>query len=71
MSLAQTVYNLSMDNEFASQFNLDPETALLEKGIQLGREEMAFLYSGMNSARHGDESQMGLSEIALIQRGWK
>jgi hypothetical protein len=39
MSLAQVVYNISTDNEFASQWNLDPESALADKGLQISREE--------------------------------
>lgn len=71
MSLAQAVYRMSTDNEFSVQWNIDPETALAEKGLQLGREEMAFLSSGLNNGRHGDEGQVSLSELALISRGWK
>ncbi len=71
MSLAQAVYKMSTDNEFSAQWNIDPETALAEKGLQLGREEMAFLSSGLNYGRHGDEGQVRLSELALISRGWK
>ena len=71
MSLAQTVYNMSTDNEFAVQWTLDPETALVEKGLKLGREEMAILSSGLRHGHHGDEGQMSLSELALISRGWK
>jgi len=71
MSLAQVVYNMSTDNEFAAQWNLDPELALAEKGLHLGREEMAFVSSGLSYGRHGDEGQTRLSELALISRGWK
>jgi len=71
MSLAQVIYNMSTDNEFSAQWNIDPGTALAEKGLHLGREEMAFLSSGMNYGRHGDENQVRLSELALISRGWK
>jgi len=71
VSLAQVVYNMSTDNEFSTQWNIDPETALAEKGLHLGRAEMAILSSGMNYGRHGDENQVRLSELALISRGWK
>ena len=71
MSLAQVVYSMSTDKEFAAQWNLDPETALLEKGIKLGREEMVFLPSGLRHGHRGDESEMRLSDLALISRGWK
>ena len=70
MSLAQVVYSISTDNEFASQWNHDPESALLEKGLQLSREEMAFLSSGLKNGRGADEGQVRLSDLALISRGW-
>ncbi len=70
MSLAQVVYNMSTDNEFAAQWNQDPETALVEKGLQLSQEELAFLSSGLKNGRSGDKGQVRLSELALISRGW-
>jgi len=70
MSLAQVVYNISTDNEFASQWNLDPEGALASKGFQLSREEQAFLTAGLKNGRSGDSRQVRLSELALMYRGW-
>lgn len=70
MSLAQVVYNMSTDNEFAAHWNHDPETALVEKGLQLSQEELAFLSSGLKNGRGGDKGQVRLSELALISRGW-
>ena len=70
MSLAQVVYNMSTDNEFAALWDHDPETALVEKGLQLSREELAFLSSGLKNGRSEDEGQVRLSELALISRGW-
>ncbi len=54
MTLAQVVYNISTDNEFAKMWNTDPEAALAERGLKLSREEMAFLSKGLqrkNSAQ--------------------
>ena len=70
MSLAQVVYNMSTDNEFAAQWNLDPESVLVEKGLQLSQEELAFLSSGLKNGRGADKSQVRLSDLALISRGW-
>ncbi len=70
MSLAQVVYNISTDNEFASQWNLDPESALADKGFQLSREEQAFLITGLKNGRSGDRRTMRLSELASVRRSW-
>ena len=70
MSLAQVVYSMSTDNEFVAQWDHDPETALLEKGLQLSREEMAFLSSGLKNGRDTGQDQVRLSDLALISRGW-
>jgi hypothetical protein len=70
MSLAQVVYNISTDNEFAAQWNLDPESALADKGFQLSREEQAFLTTGLKNGRSGDRRTMRLSELASVRRSW-
>ena len=70
MSLAQVVYSMSTDNEFASQWNLDPEGALADKGFQLSREEQAFLTAGLKNGRSGDRRTMRLSELASVRRSW-
>ncbi len=69
MSLAQVVYNISTDSDFAAQMRRDPEGALAGKGMHLSREEMAFLSSGL--ARGGtDGKKVRLSNIALAG-GWR
>jgi len=70
MSLAQVVYNITTDNEFAAQWQLDPETALAERGLQLSREELAFLSTGIRNSRNGSNGKVRLSELALLHRGW-
>ena len=70
MSLAQVVYNISNDDEFASIWNVDPETALADKGLHLSREEMAFLKTGLINARNPGNKKVRLSELALLHRGW-
>ena len=70
MSLAQVVYNISTDNEFASQWNLDPESALADKGLQISREEQTVLTAALKNGRFGDSRKVRLSELALVHRGW-
>ena len=38
MTLAQVVYNISTDNEFARMWSNDPEAALAQRGLKLSRE---------------------------------
>ena len=70
MSLAQVVYNITTDNEFADKWQLDPETALAESGLQLSREELAFLSTGIKNSWNGSKGNVRLSELALLHRGW-
>ena len=70
MSLAQVVYNMSTDDDFAAQWDHDPEIALVEKGLQLSSEELAFLKSGLKNDRVGEGGKVRLSELSLISRGW-
>lgn len=70
MSLAQVVYNMSTDNEFAAQWNVNPKAALKEKGIELSQEEMAFLSSGLKNGKSRNKGEVRLSELSLIHQGW-
>ena len=45
MTLAQVVYNMSQDRDFASQLQSNPETTLATRGYNLSKEELAFLLS--------------------------
>ena len=45
MTLAQVVYNMSKDRDFASQLQSNPETTLATRGYNLSKEELAFLLS--------------------------
>ena len=47
MTLAQVVYNISTDDQFAAEWSSDPEAALATRGLQLSREEMNFLSKGL------------------------
>ena len=70
MSLAQVVYSMSTDNEFAAQWDLDPDMALVDRGLHLSCEEFAFLKSGLKRGRSADQGSVRLSELALVSRGW-
>ena len=43
MTLAQVVYNMSKDRDFAAQLQSNPESTLATRGYQLSKEELAFL----------------------------
>ena len=45
MTLAQVVYNMSKDRDFASQLQSNPKSTLATRGYQLSKEELAFLLS--------------------------
>ncbi len=47
MTLAQVVYNISNDDQFAAEWRSDPEAALAARGLRLSQEEMNFLSKGL------------------------
>lgn len=47
MALAQVVYQISTDADFAAKMRSDPESALKERGWRLSTEELAFLLTGL------------------------
>jgi hypothetical protein len=49
MALAQVVYQISTDADFASRMRSDPERALEERGWSLSREEISFLLSALTN----------------------
>ena len=53
MTLAQVVYQMSTDEDFASQLLSNPDTALEKRGLQVSPEELAFLVSAHNRG-HND-----------------
>lgn len=70
MSLAQVIYNISSDQEFAAQWQVDPDKALDGLGAKLSREEMAFLFSGLANHRNRKGNQVRLADLAMMHRGW-
>jgi hypothetical protein len=47
MTLAQVVYNISTDDQFAAEWRSDPEAALATRGLKLSQEELNFLSKGL------------------------
>ena len=70
MSLAQVVYRMSTDADFAELWRRNPEDALEKKGLKLTREELAFLSNGLTRGGFGSNNSVGLSELALKARNW-
>lgn len=67
MTLAQVVYNISTDNEFARLWNADPDAALAQRGLKLSREEMAFLKNGLHR-KNSTQGTLVLSDGDAINR---
>ena len=49
MALAQVVYQISTDKDFASRLQTDPQATLAAKGWSLSKDEIAFLLSTLRS----------------------
>lgn len=67
MTLAQVVYNMSTDTDFAARMHSDPESALAERGLKLSKEEQAFLSKGLTRE---SEKRVTLSDLASLYAGW-
>lgn len=50
MALAQVVYQISTDKDFASRMQTNPQAALQERGWSLSKEEIAFLLSALKNS---------------------
>ena len=70
MSLAQVVYRISTDADFAEHWRRNTEDALAKKGLSITREELAFLRNGLTRSGFGTSNSVGLSELALKSRSW-
>ena len=66
MTLAQVVYQMSTDTDFASQLLSNPESALRKKGFELSQEELAFLLTTRN---RGGQDNMRILNIADDRSG--
>lgn len=67
MTLAQVVYGISTDGEFAAQVREDPITALAQRGFQLSKEEFASLTSVLSRDL---EELFGLEDL-IKRSSWR
>jgi len=63
MTLAQVVYQMSTDSEFASQLYSNPEATLSKRGVQISKEELAFLLTSRNRVEQDKLNIVSLSDV--------
>jgi hypothetical protein len=68
MALAQVVYQISTDKDFASRMQVDPQGTLDAHGWSLSKEEIAFLLSTLRRGTDGTEIRRIVKP--LLARGW-
>ena len=71
MSLAQVVYNISSDSDFAAAWHEDPKAALARKGYQLSPEEINFLSVGIKKSGREGGRRVNLAEIVMAASNWR
>lgn len=69
MALAQVVYQISTDKDFASRMQSDPQGALNARGWTLSKEEIAFLLSTLRSNTEQTEIRQIVKPL-LARIGW-
>jgi hypothetical protein len=68
MSLAQVIHQMSTNEDFATQWRVDPEGALSKTGFRLSQEELAFLKAGL---KRRDDSEVRLSDLVRQANNWR
>ena len=68
MALAQVVYQISTDKDFASRMQSDPQGALDARGWSLSKEEIAFLLSTLRS--NTERTEIRRIVKPLLYGGW-
>lgn len=68
MTLAQVVHKISKDSSFASEWQKDPEAALASSGLELSREEIAFLSKGL---KRSDGQTVRLPDVSVVSGSWR
>lgn len=71
MTLAQVVYSISNDKEFADQYRSDPDAALVRKGLKLSKEEQAFLALGFKRYSPDSQVKLNLTSLAAFWYPWR
>ena len=67
MALAQVVYQISTDKDFAVRMQSDPEGTLGERGWSLSKEEIAFLLTTLM----GNREQIKVHQISKPLWNWR
>ncbi len=70
MTLAQVVYSISNDKDFAEKNRSDPEAALARKGLKLSKEEQAFLAMGFKRYSPDSQVKLNLTTMGFYLGGW-
>ena len=68
MALAQVVYHISRDTDFAAHMHTDPEGALARWGFKLSKEELAFLTRGLFRT---SRDKVKIEDLAWKAEGWR
>jgi hypothetical protein len=68
MALAQVVYHISRDTDFAAHMHTDPEGALARWGFKLSKEELAFLTKGLFRT---SRERVDIKDLAAKATGWQ
>lgn len=64
MTLAQVVYEISNNEDFATEYRSNPEAALAQKGLTLSKEEQAFLRMGLNHSS-GSRQKVDFAKVGM------
>lgn len=68
MTLAQVVFQMSNDSDFATQLFSSPESTLANRGLRLSKEELAFLLT----TRHKNDDFTRIVALADTRAGtWR
>ncbi len=70
MALAQVVYQISTDKDFASRMQSDPQGALNARGWSLSKEEVAFLLSTLRRNTEGTEIRRIVKPLLWWRNWW-
>jgi hypothetical protein len=65
MALAQVVYTMSTDADFAARMRSNPESALEERGLRLGTEELELLVDAITTF-----GKNKLDDLLVKARNW-
>jgi hypothetical protein len=65
MTLAQVVYKMSTDADFAKQWREDPERTLAKQGLTLSKEEQAFLLKGLKRQDPENLGKLNLKNVGF------